>query len=239
MSAVSSLDPGVVAELERFSTPSILNGLKRLGVNPSDLQTLDRHSIGCASPGLGPRAGIAVTRLVSTRRSGSAPNASRVAELDRLSAATAASITAPKFAVVQNTGNWAGPVCIWGEIMAHIHVASGYRAGITNGPVRDVIEMAGAGFQTFAGGLDVGGGFVDHLDVDVPVTVGGVVVTPGDLLHGDRHGVVKIPLELAADLPHAIEAHEAVEARVIAVCRSADFTLDAVSRAWSGPDGHA
>lgn len=238
-SVVKAVEPDVVSELECFTTPSILNGLKRLGVSPADLQTIDRHVVRCTSPELGPRAGVAVTRVVSTRRSGSSPDAARVNELDARSAATAASIAAPKFAVVHNVGDWHGPVCIWGEVMAHIHIALGYRAGLTNGPVRDAEEMAAAGFQSFAAGLDVGGGFVDHIEVDRPVAIGGVVIHPGDILHGDRHGVVRVPADLAPELPAAIAEHESVEARVFDVCRSSDFSLDAVARAFGATDGHA
>lgn len=233
-----NVDPEAVAALERFSTPSILNGLKRLGMSPNDLRSIDRHAVVCTSPELGARAGVAVTRSVSTRRGGPSPDAERTAMLDRRSASTAAAIAAPKFAVVQNIGDWRGPVCIWGEVMAHIHVASGFRAGVTNGPVRDVTEMQAVGFQTFAGGLDVGGGFVDHIDVDIDVEIGGVVISPGDVLHGDRHGVVKVPAELVSDLPSAIASHEAVEARVFEVCKSSEFRLEAVARALAG-QGHS
>ena len=140
---------------------------------------------------------------------------------------------APRILVAENVGDAAGPVCIWGEVAASINLALGCAAGITNGPVRDGPEMEAAGFQTFAAGLGVGGGFVDTLDVGLPVTIGGVRIAPGDLLHGDRHGVVKVPVELAGDLPEAIRAHEAVERRVIEVCRSADFSLDALAEAWT------
>jgi regulator of RNase E activity RraA len=130
--------------------------------------------------------------------------------------------------VAENIGDWRGPVCIWGELAANINLALKCVAGITNGPVRDIPEMEGLGFQTFANGAGPGGGYVDTLEVGVPVTVGGVTINPGDLLHGDQHGVVKIPLELAPKLPEAIRAHEAFERRVFEVCQSPDFSLEAL-----------
>ena len=78
--------------------------------------------------------------------------------------------------------------------------------------------------QTFAGGVGVGGGYVDTLEVGTPVTVGGVIVHPGDLIHADRHGVVKVPLDLAPGLPDAIRAHADYESGILDVCRSPDFT---------------
>ena len=53
-----------------------------------------------------------------------------------------------------------------------------------------------------------------------------MVVNPGDLMHGDTHGVVKIPKDLANELPDAIRAAEAREQKLFAVCRDPDFTLE-------------
>jgi regulator of RNase E activity RraA len=221
----------LLEELGRFSTPTVLNGLKRLGLEPKAMQTMDRHLIRCMAPDLGPRVGFAVTRRVATRRDdGPAPTTTPPS--GRAQQEDGYSVPEPRFLVVENVGDWKGPVCIWGELGAYMNLAMGFVAGITNGPVRDLPEMEVAGFQTFAGGVDVGGGFVDGVDYGTPVTVGGIVVEQGDLLHGDVHGVVKIPIELAPGLPDAMRAHEAIEHRVIEVCRSPDFTLDKLDAAW-------
>jgi regulator of RNase E activity RraA len=223
-------DRAAVERLLDFSTPSILNGLKRLGVHPVDLESLDRNVVGCMSPALGRRVGFAATRQVATRRDGGAsgagsPAGSRVDE-------HVLAVPEPRILVAENVGDWRGPVCIWGEVAASLYTALGCTAGVTNGPVRDLDEMESIGFQTFAGGPGVGGGFVDVMETGEPVEVGGVVIRPGDLLHGDRHGIVKVPLHLVDGLPDAIQAHEEVERRVIGVCRSAGFSLDAYTAAW-------
>jgi regulator of RNase E activity RraA len=225
------IDRSIVDELVQFSTPSVLNGLKRLGVHPSRLESLDRMAIRCTSPALGCRAGFAATRKVVTSTKGpaqspSAPN--RQADEHILT------VPEPRILVAENVGDWKGPVCIWGEVTANLYVAMGCTGGVTNGPVRDIDEMEQVGFQTFAGGPGVGGGFVDVLEVGGPVQVGGVTIASGDLIHADRHGVVKVPLDLAAALPDAIRTVEETERRVIEVCRSADFSLDAFAAAWTG-----
>jgi regulator of RNase E activity RraA len=224
-----------VERLLDYSTPTILNGLKRLGCHPSELESLDRRVIGCTSPALGRRVGFAATRKVATRRDGppSSGLPGRTGPVDE----HILQVAAPRILVAENVGDWTGPVCIWGEVAASLLTALGCTAGVTNGPVRDIDEMEAVGFQTFANGPGVGGGFVDVLEVGEPVEVGGVTVASGDLLHGDRHGVVKVPLHLVEELPAAITAHEAVERRVIDVCRSADFSLDAYAAAWT-PEGH-
>jgi regulator of RNase E activity RraA len=220
----------LIEELETFSTPSILNGLKRLGLPVEKLETMDRMAIGCQAPGLGARCGLAVTRKIATRRSGPAGGSLQAGPDQGLNA-----VAGPRFLVVQNVGDWRGPVSCWGELTAHINVALDCRAGVTNGPVRDVPEMEQIGFQTWSSGIGPGGGHVDLLAVNEPVTVGGVIVNSGDLMHGDAHGIVKIPKELAKDLPDSIRAAEAREQKLFAVCRDPDFTLEKLVEAMKQP----
>lgn len=222
------IDAGLLDALRSFSTPSILNGLKRLGRAPELLETMDRLAVQCMSPALGVRVGFAATRKVATRRSGGDSKAGP-GGLD----GGLLSVPAPRILVVENIGDWRGPVCIWGELAANMNIAFKCEAGITNGPVRDLPEMEALGFQTFAGGVGPGGGSVDTLEIGCPVVVGGVTVHPGDLIHGDRHGVVKVPLDLAAQLPEAIRAHEAFERKVIEVCQSPDFSAEALGAVLS------
>ena len=212
----------LIEELHTFSTPSVLNGLKRLGVPTEKLETMDRQIVGCMAPKLGVRVGFAVTRKIATRRSGGPPSENIQTGPDQ----GLLTVPAPRFLVVENIGDWKGPVCCWGELTAHINVALDCRAGVTNGPVRDVPEMEALGFQTFANGIGLGGGAPDLISIGEPVTMGGVIVNPGDLLHGDMHGIVKIPKELAADLPQAIGAVAAREHKLFEICRKPNFDLD-------------
>ncbi|SEP19558.1 RraA family protein [Trujillonella endophytica] len=228
---MTALDPGVLAELAGFSTPSVLNGLKRLGVDPADLQTVDRHAARCTSPELGVRVGFAVTRTVSTRRHGPPADPERTRALTEAGEAQLRALPGPGFLVAQNVGDWQGPVCIWGDVGAAINLAAGVVGGLTNGPVRDVPEMAAAGFATWSAGPDVGGGHVELVAVGEPVEIGGVRFADGDLVHADLHGVARIPVELAADLPAAVRAHEAVERRVMDVARSGAGVAE-IARAW-------
>jgi regulator of RNase E activity RraA len=234
-----SPDSSLVAELAGYSTPAVLNGLKRLGVHPADLQTMDRLAIRCMSPALGARAGFAVTKKLATRRHGSAPDPARGRELNARMDRIIGQLPRPRILVAENVGDWAGPVCIWGEVTAHINLAMACTAGITNGPVRDLPEMEQLGFQAFAGGPGPGGGFVDLLEVGEPVVMGGVRVETGDLIHADQHGVLKVPPDLAAALVPAIRAVIAVERRVIDVCRSPGYSADAVAAAWAVGDADA
>ena len=46
------------------------------------------------------------------------------------------------------------------------------------------------------------------------------------LIHGDQHGVVTIPHDIATGIPDAIAKVEAMEKRIITACQSPDFTVD-------------
>lgn len=216
----------LVDELATYSTPTILNGLKRLGVATADLMVVDRNLVGAMSPDLGVRCGFAVTRKMATRKSGGPSKMLDIAPDQGLLA-----VPSPRFLVVENIGEWEGPVCVWGEVTSYIHTACDCHAGVTNGPVRDVPEMEELGFASFANGTGAGGGMVDLLEVNMDVSIGGVQISPGDLIHGDRHGIVKIPKHLARDLPAAIAEHARWEEGIFAVCRQDPLDLEALSAA--------
>ena len=67
--------------------------------------------------------------------------------------------------------------------------------------------------------------YVDLVDFGTPVKVGGLVVRPGDLLHGDKHGVLSIPKEIAPDLPGAVAKIIEREQRILAACKVPDFAV--------------
>jgi regulator of RNase E activity RraA len=54
-------------------------------------------------------------------------------------------------------------------------------------------------------------------------------VKPGSLLHGDRHGVLTIPAEVAAAVPKMAETLRLSEKRVIHFCRSDSFSISKLS----------
>jgi regulator of RNase E activity RraA len=75
-----------------------------------------------------------------------------------------------------------------------------------------------------------------HLaDVGIPVKVGGLVVKPGDLIQGDKHGVISIPLEIARDVPKAAQLVEDWERTVINFCKSKEFTMDGLKERFLSP----
>jgi regulator of RNase E activity RraA len=58
------------------------------------------------------------------------------------------------------------------------------------------------------------------------VVVGGIKIEPGDLLHGDMHGVLTVPLEIAHQVAAAAEKIAQDEDRIVTLCRSGGFTVE-------------
>ncbi len=115
----------------------------------------------------------------------------------------------------------------FGEIMAHASVARRLGGLVINGCVRDADLLEEIGFPVFARGLAIqgtlkeGGGSINE-----PVVVGEVTVMPGDVVRGDRDGVVAIPRTRLAEAIAASEARENKEAGIIAELKEGKRTLD-------------
>ena len=79
--------------------------------------------------------------------------------------------------------------------------------------------------------MTVSHAYVHMVDFGLPVKVAGLWVRPGELLHGDQHGVVVVPPEIAAQIPEAAAKIEARERKMIAVCQKPGVTLDEIKAA--------
>ncbi len=90
------------------------------------------------------------------------------------------------------------------------------------------------GFQFFAREVIVSHAYVHLTSVGNPVTIGGLAIQPGDLLHGDKHGVMHIPHEIAAKIPDAARQIEERERPIIELCQSKDFTPDKLRQLFAG-----
>jgi regulator of RNase E activity RraA len=82
------------------------------------------------------------------------------------------------------------------------------------------------GFQFFARGPGVSHAYVRVETAGQPVTVGGLQISPGDLIHADQHGVLLIPRDVAAELPAAAERVISAEQSLLKWVRSSDFNAD-------------
>ena len=87
-------------------------------------------------------------------------------------------------------------------------------------------EVRSLGFPYLAQEGSASHASVRLVDIGIPVTVGGLTVHTGDLLHGDKHGVTSIPFEIADQIPEMVKTIADYEEKTIRVCQSPDFSME-------------
>ena len=88
-----------------------------------------------------------------------------------------------------------------GELMCSFAASRGIAGVVVNGAVRDIAYFRSSGFPCFAVGNTHRGPFRDGPGrLQVPVSIGGEVVSPGDLIVGDEDGIVVLPASEAAEI---------------------------------------
>jgi 4-hydroxy-4-methyl-2-oxoglutarate aldolase len=107
----------------------------------------------------------------------------------------------------------------WGEVMTTAAKVRGLAGLVIDASVRDADLLEQIGFPVFSRGLSIRGTGKDYGAIgwiNEPVMIGNVTVNAGDLIVGDRDGVVAIPRKRAADVVEKAARREAEEA---AICK--------------------
>jgi 4-hydroxy-4-methyl-2-oxoglutarate aldolase len=219
------LSAAEIAELKRYATPSISNGIETLKVRPRNVGFMS-HEIRCMFPEMQPMVGYAFTAKIRA--------ANEPARQPDVSAYRRAVLAAPgpKVLVIQDLDEPAIG-SFWGEVNGNIHKALGAVGTITHGGVRDLNEVRALGFHFFARYVLVSHAYVHLVEWGTPVVVGGMTINPGDLIHADLHGAMTIPGEIAHEIAAATAEVERKERIVIAACQSPDFSLEKLDAAYA------
>jgi RraA family protein len=99
-----------------------------------------------------------------------------------------------------------------GEIMTSVAKMRGAAGFVLDGAVRDIGAIAQSSFPCFArAGIHLGPYKNGPGEINVPVSIGGMTVNPGDIVVGDADGVVAFPQAIAAALLEATRAQSAKE----------------------------
>jgi 4-hydroxy-4-methyl-2-oxoglutarate aldolase len=216
------LSPAEIEELRKITTPTVSNAIERFNVRSRSEGFMD-SSIRCMFPELGAMVGYAFTATIRAHEPGPAPAPWDVWE-------AILKTPEPRVVVIQDLDAPDVVGSYWGEVNGSIHKALGCVGVVTDGGVRDLPEVQATGFHFFASRVLVSHAYVHIVEFGGPVKVGGVTVNPGDLLHGDEHGVITIPHEIAREIPKAAAEVEAQERPIIDFCRSREFSVDGLRR---------
>jgi regulator of RNase E activity RraA len=192
----------VLADLRKIDTPTITNVVATYPKNPLCLGIYNPWtenwytdtSIRCIYPEFGAVIGYAVTCVYGLPDPNYSGRLSFMEVVDALDA-----MPKPTILVIQQ--KWPPHLMakagLAGEIMTTTMQAVGCVGLLSNGPSRDVDAIRRLKFQMLLGGVTAGHGEMAVHAVNVPVSVGGMDVAPGDLIHMDENGAVKFPADKA------------------------------------------
>lgn len=220
---MSKYAPDKLAELLRgIDSPTISNAIEKFKVR-NQTEGYASAELSCRFPDLPPTVGYAVTCIAdSTSPEPAGPN--RLADLFD----AVASAPKPAVVVMQHQGPQRLRSCFVGDMVCTSLHKLGVAGLATDGGVRDLsgIRNRAPGFQVFSGGVVVSHGLPVYLDVNVPVTICGLAIRPGDLLHGDESGLVSLPLDIVDSVLEQARAVLNKESEFIDFLSSGSFSLD-------------
>ncbi len=227
--------------LRRLDGCSLANAIEVFNIRLRNEGFASHAAVRCIFKDFPPILGYAVT---GTIRSATPPIASSLPPPHRLTFADrddwwkyVLSIPEPRVVVLRDVDHAPGLGAFVGDVHAAICRALGCVGYVTNGAVRDVDAVGAMGFQMFAGSISVSHAYAHISDFGEPVEIGGMRVRPGDLIHGDRHGVQTVPKHIAAQIPPVVACLQEKERRIIEFCNSADFTLERLRAAIKDAEG--
>lgn len=138
----------------------------------------------------------------------------------------------PTVAVIEDTDY---PHCIagwWGEVNVAVHKGLGIAGAVTNGVMRD-LDVLDEGFAVLDESVGPSHGHLHVTGIGGAVTVMGLSVAQGDLIHADRHGAIVIPPEAIPTLEAAIRRVEDSEAIVLGPARAPGFDIEKLEGVWA------
>ncbi len=221
-SARTTLTADDLDRLRRFDTCTLANAIEVFEVRLRN-QGFTGAGIHCLFQDFPPMLGYAVTGRV---KSSNPPMTGRFYDDRTEWWSTVESHPAPRIAVMQDLEAKPGQAAVAGAIHAQVFQKLGCQGLITNGAVRDIPTVRNLGFPVFAAGVAVSHSYFHLVDFGTPVEICGLAISPGDLLYADCHGVLSIPLDIAALLPRVAEDLVRHEQRIFDFCRSPHFSLE-------------
>ncbi|MGP8079031.1 MAG: RraA family protein [Dehalococcoidales bacterium] len=235
MAALS--EKAMLDKLKQYDTPSITNVVATYPGDPLCLGLYEPwrqnwytdQSVHCIYPELGRTVGYAVTVVYTLPN----PNFKRLSFNDLIDAFEKSK--KPIIVVIKQDfpPEIQPKVGLCGGQMTTAFQACGAIGVVTNGPSRDVDEIRPMKFQYLISGVTPGHGEMAISAINVPVSVAGMDVAPGDIIHMDENGACKFPADKLADVCNNIEPFLKVEADRVKAIRAAK-TASEIKAAFSG-----
>lgn len=215
--------------LRSVDTPTVCNAIE-VAQGKRGFDDFTRGTMLCSAPDEPAVVGYAATaKIAAVDAPTEAPDVIRTRRMAYYRAMSEA--PQPSVAVIEDTDF---PHCIgayWGEVNTTIHKGFGMSGTLTNGVMRDLGDMADD-YPVVAGSIGPSHGFVHVKELGTTVTIFGLEVAPGDLIHADRHGAVVIPPEVIPMLAASIKKMQDTEHLILGPAREPGFDFEKFEAAW-------
>jgi 4-hydroxy-4-methyl-2-oxoglutarate aldolase len=207
--------------LRAIDSPTVSNAIERFAVRPRCVGFAG-HELRCAFPDLGSMVGYAVTCTADSTTEDRIDQRGLLRLWEALEAAPG-----PAVLVIKDIGPDSSRSCHMGEVMATTAKALGAVGCVTDGGLRDVLEVRALGaFHYFCAGFVVSHGRPVICDIGETVSISGLQVSPGDLLHGDVNGLLTVPELPMADLLREVQHVRDEERALMDFVREPGFSVE-------------
>jgi 4-hydroxy-4-methyl-2-oxoglutarate aldolase len=207
--------------LKTVDTPTLCNAIELLGVRKHH-EGFTPLELRCLFPELGRTIGYAVTAQVESMTQMEPRDNRTFLDLYTLVEKS----PKPAIVVLQEIGGHGNYAAHAGEVMTTIFHRLGAIGLVSDCGVRDIPEVRRLGFQYFARGTVASHANYRIARVGVPVQILGLVIQPGDLLHGDENGLALVPKEKRDAIPEMVDRIRGREGKLLDYVRGPGFTLD-------------
>lgn len=218
------------ADLMALDTPTVCNALEVVAPERRGYGYTTQPLV-CTRPELPPMVGVARTATIrAAHPSHLTGKAAR--ELNDAYYAYVDEGPKPSIILMQDLdGAQRGYGSFWGEVNSNVHKGLGALGLVTDGSVRDLPDIA-EGFQMLADRVGPSHAFIHVVGFGEPISVSGMRVLSGDLVHADQHGAVVIPWEVADKVAAAAAEIAAAERVIISAAQQPGFNIDKLRQAW-------
>ena len=209
-----------IEELRDFDTALLANAIGYLDTAPAHGSDMG-GSIASVTPTLGPTVGCAVTCEMDS----STPAGEHVLECYWRQVDEISRMTVPVVWVVKTVGSRPEHECVLGDGMAKLLYASGCVGVVTDGGVRDVSGLLTTPFAAYCKGTTIHHAALRVRRINEPVAIGGITVSPGEIIHANAEGVIKIPKACLDALPAKARTLRAFEHELHCAWRRTELSV--------------
>ncbi len=196
-----AINADTLKRLAQFDTPTICNVIELFDVRPRYAGFMNAQ-IKANFPEMPPMVGFAST---ASFRSGAFPGKGDAYGSMEKQVEGFAELPGPAVVVFQDLDDPAVGAT-FGEVMCSTYKGFGSVGLITSGGGRDLLQVKALDYPVFTGSTICSHACCHILHIGLPIRVGGLVVDPGDLLHGDANGVTNIPIAIATEVADISQA---------------------------------